>query len=66
MKNKVNYMQKIIFINLFHARRGKWRSKNKAESRKIASQLFPIYFGGWILFELKCEPRSYIGSSVNH
>ena len=35
MLNKVNYIQAINFIKIFHTRRDKGNPKNKVESRKI-------------------------------
>ena len=46
MENKVNYIKAINSINLFHARRDKGNSKNKAESRKMRFRFFPMYFDG--------------------
>ena len=40
MKNKVNYIQVINLINLFHARRDKSNSETEAESRKMGRNSF--------------------------
>ena len=53
MKDKVYYSQELNMINLYPVRQDEWwNSKNEAKSRKIGSQIFQMYVGGWISFIL--------------
>ena len=52
MKNKVDYIQAINFINLFFTQQTKKTLKNKTESRKMGLWFFMVYFDDWISFIL--------------
>ena len=65
MENKVNHIQTIISINLFHKRWGKWNSKNKAESRKMGGcNRFQFFLVGWISFAL--SQKATYPLTLNH
>ena len=45
IKNKVNYIQAINFINLDETNETR-KMKNEAQSRKSGSRFFRLFFGG--------------------
>ena len=67
IKNKVNYIQAINFINLDETNETR-KMKNEAQSRKTGSRFFRYIFWwlNFIYIEPKCESRSYFRSFLNH